>query len=68
MEVESRTVSFVPELHGRSLIDIIRGMVRLWALFGTTLRGSFPAEVSTALDLLAANLATLEALNEPGPQ
>jgi hypothetical protein len=65
--VEERSVSAVTELHGRSIIDLIRAMVRLWAVFGGTLRAAFPAEVSGALDVLAASLGALEALNAPGP-
>lgn len=68
MDADERTLTFVPELHGRSIIELIHAVARLWGLFRAPLSGAFPAGVVTALDTLAANVGVLDALNEPGPE
>jgi hypothetical protein len=62
------TPTFVAELHGRSITDLLRAVARLWGLYRITLSPVFPPAVVSALDTLAASIGVLEALNEPGPQ
>ena len=61
-------VTVVPfEVHGRSIIRHIVAVVRLWGKYRAALALVLPADVTTALDALAASMAVISLVDPPAP-
>lgn len=67
MEPDARDV-LLSDVHGRSIVRLIRSVVSFWSLHRTTLAGLLPAGAVSALDALEAAYTAIALINPPGPQ
>jgi len=67
MDSDARDV-LLSDIHGRSIVRLIRAVVSFWSLHRTSLASLLPAGAVTALDALEAAYSAIALINPPGPQ
>lgn len=67
MEQSSRD-ALLADVHGRSIVSLIRSLVHFWGLHSGSLSPLLPAGAVSALNALVAAYDAIAAINPPGPQ
>lgn len=65
---EASRDALLADVHGRSVVRLIRSLVHFWSLHRTALAGILPAGAVTALDALISAYDAIALINPPGPQ